>query len=136
MLRDPEVTPTEKLLQEVLGRSFGAYTELTSRYTENEYDLQPQWRYYNDGKAWLCKVAYKSKTVFWLSVWDGFFKTSFFFRDRDCPAILELDIDNSYKNQIETSKTFGKLHPIVLEINNSDHLGDLEKLIKYKKRLK
>ncbi|MEA5006318.1 MAG: DUF3788 family protein [Rikenellaceae bacterium] len=136
MLRDPLVPPSEQLLKKILGKSNGAYSELLKRYEESDFTLIPQWRYYNDGKAWLCKVAFKSKTVFWLSVWDGYFKTSFFFRERDCPGILELDIDESYKQQIESSQIFGKLHPVVLEIKEPDQLEDLRKLIMYKKGLK
>lgn len=43
---------------------------------------------YNDGKAWLSKGEYKwiiargtnkVKPLFWLSIWEGFFKVSFFF---------------------------------------------------------
>ncbi|PKP08994.1 MAG: hypothetical protein CVU09_13085 [Bacteroidetes bacterium HGW-Bacteroidetes-4] len=43
-----------------------------------ETPWQVQWRYYNDGKAWLCKVSYKKKTVFWLSVWEAYFKVAFY----------------------------------------------------------
>jgi len=136
MLRDPLIPPSEQLMSEILGKSYGSYSELIRRYEESAYNLQQQWRYYNDGKAWLCKVAYKSKTVFWLSVWEGYFKTSFFFRDRDCSGILELDIDKSYKQQVESSQTFGKLHPVVLEIRDQGQLEDLTKLIRYKKGLK
>ena len=136
MLRDPMIPPSEQLLKEILGDSYGAYYELIRRYEEPDYNLQPQWRYYNDGKAWLCKVVYKNKTVFWLSIWEGFFKTSFFFRERDCSGILVLEIDKSYKQQLESSQTFGKLHPVVLVIKHPDQLEDLAKLIRYKKGLK
>jgi len=136
MLRDPMIPPSEQLLQDILGNSYGAYHEMCRRYDEPDYNLQPQWRYYNDGKAWLCKVVFKSKTVFWLSIWEGFFKTSFFFRERDCSGILGLDIDKSYKQQLESSQTFGKLHPVVLVIKHPDQLEDLAKLIRYKKGLK
>ena len=130
------IPPSEQLLKEILGDSYGAYHEMIIRYEEPDYNLQPQWRYYNDGKAWLCKVVYKNKTVFWLSIWEGFFKTSFFFRERDCSGILGLDIDKSYKQQLESSQTFGKLHPVVLVIKHPDQLEDLAKLIRYKKGLK
>lgn len=52
----------------------------------------------SDGKAWLCKVVFKKKTGFWLSVWDGFFKAGFYFVERHCPGIHELEIDDSIIN--------------------------------------
>ena len=37
-------------------------------------DASLEWRYDNDGNAWLGKVVRKKKTVCWVSVWDRFFK--------------------------------------------------------------
>jgi len=65
MLRDPLIPPSEELLSEILGKSYGSYSELIRRYEESDYNLQPQWRYYNDGKAWLCKVK-KTLSEFFL----------------------------------------------------------------------
>jgi hypothetical protein len=113
-------------LKEILGDSYGAYYELIRRYEEPDYNLQPQWRYYNDGKAWLCKVVYKNKTVFWLSIWEGFFKTSFFFRERDCSGILGLDIDKSYKQQLDLHRHSGNSTCSACD-KASDQLEDLAK---------
>ncbi len=48
--------PEEQLLKDILGNSYGAYHEMIRTYEEPDYNIQPEWRYYNDGKAWPCKV--------------------------------------------------------------------------------
>jgi len=136
LLRDPLVQPNDEVLERTLAASQAAYCKLLGYYSEPVYSLVPQWRYYKDGKAWLCKVVHKKKTVFWLSVWDGYFKASFFFRERDCKGVLELGIDPLLKQQLRESKPFGLLFPLVLSIYTEEQLSDLCRIITYKKSLK
>lgn len=136
LLNDPAVPPSPEVLQSVLGVSFPVYEKTLAVITGDPYGLVPEWRYYNDGKAWLCKVVYKKKTVFWLSVWDGFFKAGFYFAERHCQGIHELEVDDSIKLELKKAKPFGTLYPVGLVLNREEHIPDLLKIIEYKKKLK
>ena len=136
LLRDPGTPPSDEILKGILKNSYSAYGETVKTITGPEYGLIPQWKYYRDGKAWLCKVSNKKKTVFWLSVWEGYFKTSFYFVERHCPGVLDLDIDKSIKEEFKTKKPFGTLFPLSLEIRRKEQISDLLKVIEYKKSLK
>ena len=74
LLREQEIFPSREVLQDVLGKVYDVWAELESRVTQGELALTLDWNYYRDGKSWFCKVCHKKKTVFWLSVWGGFFK--------------------------------------------------------------
>ncbi|WP_260393693.1 DUF3788 domain-containing protein [Dysgonomonas mossii] len=104
--------------------------------TNKEYALTLEWRYYNDGKAWLGKAVYKKKTIFWLSVWEGFFKTSFFFTEKHLEAIAKLDISGTIKDEFAKAKTIGKLIPMIFDVNKENQLGDLLTVVWFKKSLK
>ena len=136
LLKDRQVFPDDNILRNTLGDSFPAYEEMMKTITGQEYGLIPQWNYYNDGKAWLCKAVFKKKTVFWLSVWDRYFKTAFYFTTRNCSGIEELDIDPDIKQTFKAAKPTGKLIPLVLKMGSNKHLPDLIKIIEYKKSLK
>jgi len=136
LLRDPDIPPSDEMLKGVLKSSYSAYGEMIKTITGPEYGLTPQWNYYRDGKAWLCKVSYKKKTVFWLSIWEGYFKTAFYFVGRHCPGVLEIDIDESIKKDFKTKKPFGTLFPLVIEIRRKEEISDLLKVIEYKRSLK
>jgi hypothetical protein len=136
LLRDPASPPSEDLLRSVLKNSYQAYEEMMKVITGAGYGLEPQWNYYKDGKAWLCKVVHKKKTVFWLSVWDGFFKAGFYFVERHCPGIHELEINANIKQELKDAKPFGTLYPVTLRITGSEQIRDLLTLINYKKGLK
>jgi hypothetical protein len=136
LLNDSEIFPDDSVLESVLGKAFPAYSSLISAFSGNEIGLVPEWRYYKDGGAWLCKVQYKKKTVFWLSVWDNYFKTGFYFTERHLAGIGELPIDSALKEQIATAKPFGKLFPLSLTFHVAKPRNDLKQIVEYKKKLK
>lgn len=114
LLRDKELYPTEEVLQKVLMDSIQAYNQLVTTIAELQAEMI--WRYYNDGKSWLCKVQHKNKTIFWLSVWDGYFKTTFYFTEKNCQGIELLDIDQTIRNEFRNNKPIGKFLPLTLTI--------------------
>lgn len=136
LLKDKQVFPDDEVLKTSLGDSYTAYCELIKTVTADEFGLSPQWNYYNDGKAWLCKVVYKKKTVFWLSVWEGYFKAAFYFAERNCEAIEGLEIAPEIKQSFRSATHIGKLIPLVISVISSDQLPDLLSIIEYKKGLK
>jgi len=136
LLREKEVFPTEEVLKESLGMSYVVYEELIRLITDSNIGLTVEWRYYNDGKTWLCKVCYKKKTVFWLSVWEQFFKIGFYFTEKSIPDIAELKIDENIKVDFSSSKSIGKLIPLTIIMTRKEQIDDVLTLIEYKKRLK
>jgi hypothetical protein len=135
-LKDPQILPGKLVLEEALTDSYPAFEELMEIVTSENFGLIADWNYYNDGKAWLLKVSFKKKTVFWLSVWDNYFKTAFYFTEKNCNGIFELDIDDEIKKNFKTQQPIGKLLPLVIEIKQKDQLFDLLKIIDYKRKLK
>ena len=136
MLRDQQIFPTSEVLGKILADSYPVYEELTGIITDAKYGLVPEWNYYKDGKAWLCKVCYKRKTIFWLSVWDKFFKTTFYFTEKYCSGVSDLDINSDLRGSFNRNKSFGKFHPLTIDFTKKEQITDLLKIIEYKKSLK
>ena len=136
LLREKEIEPTNEVLENALGEElFIIYQELIKIFTD-EFNLEPQWRFYKDGNAWLCKVVYRKKTILWLSVWENYIKTGFYFTEKTGIGVLELDIDNTIKEVFEVAKPIGKLIPLTIDINQKKQIKDLKELVEYKKKLK
>jgi hypothetical protein len=132
LLRDPAVYPSEEVLKEVLGESYDAFTELMSALSVPALSVGREWRYYNDGKAWLCKNVWKKKTVFWLSVWNGYFKAGFYFTEKTAAGIGQLEIGAEIKKGLTEAKHIGKLIPLSFVITESSQLHDLLSVAEYK----
>jgi hypothetical protein len=136
LLREQEIYPSEEVLQSVLGKVYDVWTELEKQVTQGEFSLTLDWNYYRDGKSWLCKVCHKKRTIFWLSVWEGFFQTGFFFLERHLEGIAALDISEQIKEDFCQKKPIGKLLPMAIKINKQEQLADMLKVAKFKKELK
>lgn len=132
LLRDPEIIPDNRTLAVSLGEDIFKVYEVLKGLVENDLGLNMEWRYYNDGKAWLCKVTNGKKTVFWLSAWEGLLKTSFYFTEKTRHGIAGLQIDGKIKETFGEAIPSGKLIPLILDIDRDEQLSDLKKIAIYK----
>lgn len=133
-LTDENASPDESVLRKVLGRSYNAYSELLRLYDST--GLVYEWRYYRDGKAWLCKVQYKKRTIVWMSAYKGYMKATVYFPERFLEAIYDLDIRDESKEKIKNTRNVGKSKPCIFEIRNKRSIKDLEKVMKFKMQSK
>lgn len=137
LLKDPGVFPSNEVLRESLGDDIYKVLEsFVETITSEEYGLVPEWRFYNDGKAWLCKAVYKKKTVLWLSVWEGFFRVSFFFTEKHLEGITALEISETIKDEFAKAKPVGRLIPMIFDVCKKEQLDDLLTVVRHKKSLK
>lgn len=136
LLRDASIIPTQEVLAQALANNYAVYSEFISRVTSPEFGLTANWNYYKDGKSWLCKVEYKRKTVFWLSVWEQMFNISFYFTAKNSAGIDLLDIDDDIKQRFAQSKAIGKLIPLTFEMDCLEQIADALKVVRYKQSLK
>jgi len=142
LLRDPNIEPTGENIAEGLGAADSAYRKFIN--TLGSHNIQVDWRYYNDGSAWLGKALYKwtgvhggekEMTVFWLSIWDGFFKISFYIPEKARADLLNLPLDGETKKMIEDSKQIGKLKffPLVFDLHADESFDAVFTIIDFKK---
>ncbi len=119
-----------------LGRAKPAWDAFRSHVAAAFGEGALEWRYYNDGKAWLCKVVHRKKTVCWVSVWDKFFKTTFYFTARSDRDIDALAIPSELKDRYRAHDAIGKLKPLVVEVRTRKALDPVSVLLKYKSSVK
>lgn len=145
LLRDQSIEPTELVLKDALGISYSTYLKFLSLVSE--MGLAVEWRYYNDGKSWLAKGLYiwetkqgnkKDRTIFWLSVWEGYFKVVFYIGEKYRQDIKSLDLTEMTINMIDSAKQMGKLKffPLVFDIKENEFFNDLKMLIEFKNNSK
>jgi len=145
LLRNPDIKPTNELIAEGLGEAYTTYAKFIKELEEHYAITLMDWRFYNDGKSWLSKGEYKwttprgankVKPIFWLSIWEGFFKTSFFFSASLQEELLNLAISQETKEIIKNAKSMGKkmrFMPVVLDINNEKQLNDVYAIAEFRK---
>ena len=129
-LRDENIYPDEKVLRTILDKSYKSYTVLLELFNNN--NMNYEWRYYRDGKAWLCKVQKKKRTIVWMSAWKSYMQATIYFPEKFLNKIYELHIHEKIKEKIRSTKNVGKSKPCIFEIKDEKVLNDFEKVMKLK----
>lgn len=57
LLRNPDIEPSGDVIEKALGQANNTYMKFLVELAS--HDIRLEWRYYNDGKAWLAKGLYK-----------------------------------------------------------------------------
>ena len=144
-LRDINIEPTSEVISIELGVANDAYIEFLEKL--KAHDIELNWRYYNDGKAWLGKGQYKWTTIrgtpkettaFWLSIWEGFFKVTVYVPEKYRLEALNLSIGDGMKGMIKEAKQMGKLKffPLVFDLYSNKMFDELFAIIDFRKTLK
>ena len=133
-LTDENVFPDDTVLEKVLGPSFKTYQSLLDLFEQNK--LQYEWRYYRDGKAWLCKVQKKTKTIVWMSAWKGYLKATIYIPEKHVGSLLDLPLSLETKNSICAANNVGKSKPCMFDVRDETVFKDLESIMQYKVLLK
>lgn len=143
-MRNPDIEPTAEIIAEGLGEANNVYTTFLEKLKEYDVSLM-DWRFYNDGKAWLSKGEYKwttargtnkVKPLFWLSIWEGFFKVSFNFSIKVQNELLNLPISREAKAIIENADVKGKtmrFTPVIFDVDNESQFDDVFALMQFRK---
>ena len=95
-------------------------------------EFKEEWRYYNDGKCWLLKVTMKAKTIFWLSVVDRTFRTTFYFTDKAQQAIENSTLSPELKETFKNDKKYNKIRGVTVYFKAKKDCAYAEELIHIK----
>ena len=128
VLNDKSQFPTDQVIFSHLGKSKALWNSLFQYLAREHPDFTQEWRYYNDGKSWLMKVQHKKKTVFWLSILEGSFRTSFYLHENAKQMVDGSTIPEELKDQFR-GKSFGKLHGIRVVYKNKKDIECAKELI-------
>lgn len=129
-LGDETIYPDEKVLKGVLGDAYPAYCDLIKLFDDNQ--MTHEWRYYHDGKAWLCKVQKKKKTIVWMSAWKGFMQATIYVPEKYVEEIYRLNLSEARKEKVRQTRKVGKSTPCIFEVRNSEALEDLSQVMQFK----
>ena len=136
ILSDPNQFPSEDIVFSHIGKTKALWISLFEYIHANHPDFADQWRYYRDGKSWLLKVTQKKKTIFWLSVVKGSFRTTFYFTDKAEAALMSSGLSGELKEQITGGKRVGKIRGVTITYAARENVEEAKILIGIKLRMK
>ena len=136
LLNDPAQYPDDDIIFAHIGKAKEIWISLFE-YLKKEYpEIINEWRYYNDGKSWLLKTQKKTKTMFWLSIQQNSFVTTFYFTEKAEQMILESGISDELKNQFADGKRYNKIRGLTITYKSLTDLEYFKELFKIKLSIK
>lgn len=136
LLNDPNEFPADDVLARYLGSCVSSWSAFMKLLGEHFPQAKLEWRYYKDGKSWLCKVAYKKNTLCWVSIWDRFFKVGFYFTAKAEDLIRQSALDPALKDSFLHPSEKGKLRPVTIYVRRKADLGPIRDLLDIKLKVK
>jgi hypothetical protein len=136
LLNDRNEYPDDDVLAKHLGKAKPAWDAFAAGVAAEFGAAALEWRYYNDGNAWLCKVVHRKKTVCWVSIWARYFRTTFYFTAKNDKDIEALPVAPDLKDAYRAHAPIGKLKPLTVEVRTRKALQDVFVFVKYKSSLK
>lgn len=133
VLSDKNVFPSDQVIEAILGKTVDLWKSFFEMLRSEYPDLQKEWRFYNDGKSWLMKITRKQKTVAWLSVVEGTFRTTFYLPARVSGQVEELRIPDKLKDQYRNNTKMTK--GITVTYSTKKDLTYARELVKLKCRI-
>jgi hypothetical protein len=106
VLINPDIFPDEKVIAKHLGATSHKLYQKVLGYTQDVIpDVEQVWNYYRDGKSWLLRLMKKSKTFYWIAVYKGSFRVTFYLSSSSEKKIAACDIPEELKQEYEETKS-------------------------------
>jgi len=133
-LNDPDVFPDTTVLSRALGPAKAVWDAFGDMLQKNDPQLNAEWRYYNDGKSWLCKVVQRKTTICWVAVWDKRFSVAAYLNTKAEPLVRASALHPAVKDSF--LKSDKKLRAITIEVRKKADLEAVRELIGLKMKSK
>ena len=124
--------PTVAQLQEALGDTY-VYWQTFAEHTKKLYpEATEEWSFASEKFGWSFRIKDKKRVIIYLLPRDKFFKVAFVFGQKATDAILESNIAEAIKNELQAAKVYAEGRGIRIDIKDSKTTEDILKLIAIK----
>ena len=136
VLTDASEFPSEEIIFSHIGKTKPLWLALFDYIRNGHPEFAQEWRYYRDGRSWLMKVTRKKTTVFWLSIIQGTFRTTFYLSDKAEAALMSSGLSEELKEQFKSGKRYGKIRGVTVVYKAEKNIEDARILIGIKSRMR
>jgi len=124
--------PTEARIKEILKDKYMIMEAIRKFIQESIGETTEEWKYYGVKNGWVLKTFLKKRNLFFIGIYDGYFRIAFVFGEKAVQSVLESDISEELKKTLTEARKYAEGRGLWLEIYDSKHLEDIQKLIKIK----
>lgn len=129
---DKNIKPTIQDLEKGLDETFPIWKSLEV-FTKNNYpNATDEWSFSGEKFGWSYRIKDDKRVLIYLLPRDTFFKIAFVFGQKATNQILESDISEFIKTELNSAKSHAEGRGIRIEVKDLSNFEDIQKLIKIK----
>ena len=129
---DKANTPDNKQLVSVIGETHKIWKKYRD-FVFNKYpNATEEWNYPGKNYGWSYRIKDKKRAIIYLLPRDNYFKVAFVFGQKATNQIMESDISDKLKTELNNARVYAEGRGIRIEIKDNSKSDDIKRLIEIK----
>jgi hypothetical protein len=129
---DKDVKPTANDLKKALGKTFQIWKSIEEFMQEKDPKATSEWNYSGEKYGWSFRIKDKKRVLVYLLPRDMFFKVAFAFGQKATDQIMQSDIAESIKTELQLARAYAEGRGIRIDVKDASNLEDIRQLIRIK----
>ena len=134
IFQDKAMMPTERDLRDSLGNTFDLWIRIRDFVMEQYPKGMGEWNFPGKKYGWSFRIKDKKRAIIYLLPRELHFKAAFIFGDKAMQAILESEVAESIKTELQQARKYAEGRGIRIDVKNEEPLEDIKKLVEIKLR--
>ncbi|HYX06694.1 MAG TPA: DUF3788 domain-containing protein [Bacteroidales bacterium] len=132
IFQDKAMMPTERDLRDNLGNTFDLWIRIRDFVMEQYPNGEGEWNFPGKKYGWSFRIKDKKRAIIYLLPRELYFKVAFIFGDKAMHTILESNVAESIKTELQQARKYAEGRGIRIDVKNEDPLEDIKKLVEIK----
>lgn len=98
--------PDEAQIKEIVKDKYLVLKAIRQYIKENLGEANEEWKYYGVKNGWVLKTFLKKRNLFFIGIYDGYFRITFVFGDKAVDSIMESDVSDKTKNSLKEARKY------------------------------
>lgn len=129
---DKEILPNNIMLENALGECNNIWHEIKDFVFEKYPDAKEEWNFSGQKYGWNFRIKDKKRAIIYLLPRGRYFKTAFVFGQKATDKIMNSDIAESIKTELNNARVYAEGRGIRIDIKDRALIPDIKKLIEIK----
>lgn len=130
---DRATEPENKDMEVALGSTYPLFEKIVKYLVDTCKDIRPEWKQYSKKMGWQLKLLKGKRNILFIVPFEGSFMVYFVFGDKAVQRVMESDISDEIKTQLQNARKYMEGRGIELSITeDTENIDHIIKLIEIK----
>jgi hypothetical protein len=129
---DKSKEPSDEDLREVLGKSYGVWTQLIDAISERIEPISQAWGFTSKSTGWGLRLRQKDRIILYMTPQTGKFLASFALGEKAVAAAKLIELSPELLAAIDAAPRYAEGRGVRIEVSSKRQVGDLAILAKVK----